>query len=130
MAYRSDPQFVVLHAVMIKGFADRGLIVDITALPEDDVVGWLEEAHKANHALRREGRISGWMLTPGGRTRHAELLDAELVGSGAGAALAEIHSAKSAIKSRFNQVCTDWQLRQAGTDLVPNRHDDPPMTMR
>jgi len=129
MVYRSDPRFVVLHAVKIKGFADAGSVVDLTALPDEEVTRRLEEAHKANHATQRQGRISGWTLTPDGQARHAELLDADVEPSDVSETLTAIYPPFSALNSRLKQVCTDWQLRAVGRELVPNQHDDPPYDM-
>jgi hypothetical protein len=74
----SDPGFLVLHALRLKGFADTGVVATLTRLDEAEAAKHLEAASNEGQATRREGRISGWALTPEGRTRHAELIGQEL----------------------------------------------------
>jgi hypothetical protein len=127
MSHASDPHFVVLHALKIKGFAETGGLVELTGLDGGTVAANLDAARAGGLALRRDGRISGWALTPDGRARHAELLDAELTAAGPAAqeALAAVYGPFCELNGRFKQVCTDWQLRTRGADQVPNDHLDP-----
>jgi hypothetical protein len=126
MGHASDPHFVVLHALKIKGFAESDILTDLTGLDLPTVTSHLERARDGGLALRREGRICGWALTPDGRSRHGQLLEADLVAAGDAVqgALSEIYQPFSELNGRFKVVCTDWQLRIAGNEHVPNDHLD------
>src|SRR5690348_3630771 len=126
MGHASDPHFVVLHALKIKGFAETEILADLTGFDPATVSDHLDRARDAGRALRREGRICGWALTPDGRTRHAELLERDLTGAGESVqrALTEIYQPFGELNSQFKVVCTDWQLRTSGGEHIPNDHLD------
>ena len=120
MPAASDPGFLVLHALRLKGFADTSIVSALTRLPEEDAAALLEKAAAEGWATRRDGRISGWALTTDGRARHHDLITAELD--------AEARQSVEGAYRRFHDinnelltVCTDWQLR----DGALNDHADP-----
>src|SRR5687768_10968474 len=78
MAHASDPAFAVLFAVRLKGFADVEPIAAATGILVDEVEGHLQKAAADGLAVRREGRLSGWSITPAGRERVNEDVQAEL----------------------------------------------------
>lgn len=119
-AAASDPGFLVLHALRLKGFADTSVVATLARLSEDDARVLLEKTAAAGQVSRRDGRISGWALTVEGRATHAELIRAEVEAAG-------VHDAIDAAYRRFHDVnnvllnvCTDWQLR----DGALNDHGD------
>jgi hypothetical protein len=59
MGHRSDPNFYVLHALKLKGFADGAAVAEVTGLPIGDVDQQLAALANAGLARRREGRICG-----------------------------------------------------------------------
>ncbi len=124
MAYRSATPLVVLHALKLKGFADVAALADSTGLAEGEIDQQLAHATGCGWVMRRSGRVPGWALTPEGRTRHDELLEADLDGSGAEAVLVAAYADFAGINTRFKQVCTDWQLRTVDGTHVPNDHSD------
>jgi hypothetical protein len=126
MGHASDPHFVVLHAVKIKGFAETDVVAELTGFDVSTVSSHLSRALDQGTAQRREGRVSGWALTPEGRSRHAELLDADVARAGDGVQrmLSELYRPFSELNARFKVVCTDWQLRSSGGEHVPNDHLD------
>ncbi|MBW3615746.1 MAG: transcriptional regulator, partial [Actinobacteria bacterium] len=83
MAPASDPDFLVLHALRLKGFADTPAVASWAGLDTEEAGDHLDKAAAAGHASRREGRITGWALTREGRARHAELVAEELDRTGA-----------------------------------------------
>lgn len=117
----SDPAFLVLHAVRLKGFADTTAIASITGLHDDDVHKHLGEALDEGLVTRRDGRISGWALTPAGRVRHYELVAVEVAESGARDRIEDGYHRFLAVNAELLGVCTDWQLR----DGALNDHSDP-----
>jgi hypothetical protein len=117
MAYDSDPQFRVLHALRIKGFAKVDVLSDITAVEPDEVERHLADFQTDELALFREAR-SLWQLTPKGREVHAAQLasESEQVRS----AIEPHYPAFLELNEAFKELCGDWQLR----DGSPNDHSD------
>ena len=116
----SDPGFLVLHALRLKGFADTAVVAALTRLDEAEAAKHLEAASNDGQATRREGRISGWALTPDGRARHAVLIHQELESSGTKAAIEDGYRRFLEFNKELLSVCTDWQLR----DGALNDHTD------
>ena len=110
----------MLHALRLKGFAETGVVAAVAGVAEDEAARHLEKAAAAGHATRRDGRISGWALTPGGRNHHQELIAAELDGSGARTAIEDGYRRFLDVNNELLTVCTDWQLR----DNSLNDHQD------
>ena len=111
MPASSDPGFLVLHALRLKGFADTPVVAALTRLDEADVAKHLDVASNDGRATRRDGRISGWALTAEGRARHAELIRDELESSGARAKVEDGYRRFLDHNGELLSVCTDWQLR-------------------
>ena len=117
----SDPGFLVLHALRLKGFADTPVVAALTRLDEAEAAKHLDAASEAGQATRRDGRISGWALTAVGRARHAELIREELDGSGTRGRVEDGYRRFLEFNKELLSVCTDWQLR----DGALNDHADP-----
>jgi hypothetical protein len=120
MGHVSDPDFLVLHGLRLKGFAEVSILAELTGMTGPEVTQRLEEAAGSELALRRDGRISGWTLTPTGRARHAALLDEDLAAAGCRDALRAVYPRFEEFNGELKALCTDWQLR-AG---IPNDHAD------
>jgi hypothetical protein len=120
-AAASEPGFLVLHALRLKGFAETPVVAIRAGLSDEEAGRHLEKAAAAGHVSRRDGRISGWALTPDGRARHAEQIAAELATSGVGAEVDAAYRAFLAVNHELLSVCTDWQLRGGAL----NDHADP-----
>ena len=82
MAQSSDPQTLVLHALRLKGFADTDVVAVHAGLSPADAAKLLDSFASQGMAVRREGRITGWSLTPAGRKQHGELIGAEVDAAG------------------------------------------------
>ncbi|HEX7168879.1 MAG TPA: hypothetical protein VF230_18015 [Acidimicrobiales bacterium] len=121
MPWSSDADFLVLHALRVKGFAETDTVSAMTGLRPDETVRRLEKAAGAEAVTRRDGRISGWSLTPAGRARHRDLVAEELAESGAREAVDAAYRRFVAINTELLEVCTAWQLR----DGARNDHADP-----
>jgi hypothetical protein len=118
----SDPRFLVLHALRVKGLASDEIVRAMSGLPGEDVAGQLGALLEEGLILRREGRMAGSLLTPAGKGAHPPLLDADVADPGRQAALAAAYDAFLPVNGEFKRVCTDWQVR---TDSgQPNDHTD------
>jgi hypothetical protein len=124
MAHVSDPSFLVLHALRLKGFVAAEAVAELTGLDADDVMGHLEAFKDDGLATYREGRLSGWSLTPDGRTRHAELIAAEVAAAACKDTIDAGYREFLNINQTLLGVCTDWQLRTVGGEQVVNDHTD------
>jgi hypothetical protein len=116
----SDPGFLVLHALRLKGFAETAVVAALARLDEDGASAQLDRAAADGLATRRDGRISGWALTAEGRARHAKLISDELDGAGAHAAVEDGYRRFLDVNNELLEVCTDWQLREG----ILNDHTD------
>lgn len=112
---------LVLHTLRLGGFVAADRVAARTGLPAGTVTEVLDRAAADGHAKERNGRISGWMLTPAGRETHAALLAAELESLDARAAVEEADEAFVGLNQPFKELCTRWQLRPDGS---PNDHTD------
>src|SRR5437764_14937227 len=125
MGHRSDPEFLVLHTLRLKGFAQPDAVATTTGLDEADIATTLDKAAGAGHAQKREGRITGWALTPAGRSHHAALLQDEVSTAGCRDKVDAAYRRFLEINGQLLGVCTDWQMRKGPTgDQVLNDHTD------
>jgi hypothetical protein len=122
MAHASDPRFLVLHAVRLKGFADDDVVAQRVGF---DPAEYLAALAADGLVLKREGRLSGWTATPDGRAHDAKLVADEL---NAAACRPQVESAYQrflAINQEMLACCTQWQVRTVGGTDAPNDHSDP-----
>jgi hypothetical protein len=124
MVYESAPRFLVLHTLRLKGFAEATALAVASGLTVDEVEGHLADLAGTDLALHREGRVTGWQLTPAGKARHIEEVAADLEGSGARAAVDGAYHRFLGLNRDILGVCTAWQMRGDGGRQVVNDHGD------
>jgi len=124
VAHPADPQLLVVTCVRLKGFADADAIAAASGLPASEVGRVLEDLQVRDLARHREGRVSGWTLTPAGRNLHAELVAAELDAAGCAAAVEDAYQAFLGLNPRLLVTASAWQLRQENGQAVVNDHTD------
>ena len=112
--------FLVLHALRLKGFADASVIAGLARLEEAEATKHLELAAAEKLTTHREGRISGWSLTPSGRQRHRELIAKELDDAGTRESVESAYKKFLSVNNDLLEVCTAWQMRNGMT----NDHSD------
>jgi protein tyrosine/serine phosphatase len=113
-------RFLVLHALALKGLAPDEVLEAITGLEQDVLREEIDRLVDDGLARRREGRVTGSMLTGEGRTAHAELLAQDT--EGCADALDRSYTAFLPLNSAFKEVCTRWQVN--GETGAPNDHTD------
>lgn len=113
----------LLHALAVKGLASDEVLGAMTGLDGAALTEAIGAAVDDGTAIRREGRITGTMITPAGRDRLAELR-AQMPLSGAEmTAVDACYAAFLPVNGDFKRVCAAWQMKDAST---PNDHTDGP----
>ncbi|MDH4147849.1 MAG: transcriptional regulator [Acidimicrobiia bacterium] len=112
----------VLLGLRLKGFGAAEAIAEVVDADPAVVEAGLAAAAASNWALLREGRMSGWSITPDGRAEGERLLAAELDAAGCREAVSVAYESFLDLNARMLQVCTDWQMKDAET---LNDHSDP-----
>ena len=115
----TDEQWILLHAVRVKGLAAAPALAAATGLDHDAVAAAAADLVRAGHLVERTGRLQGWSLSPSGRQLHGSLVGPRL-GDGLGAVEAAYRDFLD-LNGAMLQLCTEWQLR----DGVLNDHSDP-----
>ena len=124
MSTSSDPRFLVLHGLRLKGFGDAGAVAEAAGVAEADAKPELDGLVADELAAYREGRLSGFTLTPVGRAEHARLVEEELAASGQRDAVRGAYERFLGINKDLLDICTAWQLREVGGESVVNDHAD------
>ncbi|MDQ2649614.1 MAG: transcriptional regulator [Actinomycetota bacterium] len=125
MTASSDPRTLALHSLRLKGFADAAAVSASLGLPEAEATALLEQFVADELATKREGRLSGYTLTPAGRAEHLALLTAELEATGAQPAIHDAYTRFLKINGDLLGICTAWQLREVDGESIINDHSDP-----
>ena len=120
MPAASDPTFLVLHGLRLKGFAEAGPLAGLTGLDEATVQSTLDALVSGGIATKREGRLSGYALNADGRERHAREVKAELEAAGERDTIDSAYRRFLGVNGDLLAVCTDWQLKNGQM----NAHDD------
>jgi DNA-binding MarR family transcriptional regulator len=122
--HRSEPRFLVLHGLRLKGFAEAAPVAEAAGLDAAEVEDHLRALAGEGLVSRRDGRVSGWSLTSDGRAEHRRLVSEELDVSGAKAVVDDAYRRFLALNPELLAVCTAWQLRPEGDASVVNDHGD------
>ncbi len=121
MAFPSDPALRVLLGLRLGGFSSIDKIAALTTVDPDVVARTLEEFGAQGLASFKDGRMTGWVLTPAGRAEGEARLRAQLDAAGCRDALDAAYRRFLALNGQMLAVCTDWQMRDAQT---LNDHSD------
>ncbi|MCC5952601.1 MAG: transcriptional regulator [Acidimicrobiia bacterium] len=114
----------VLMALRLASFAEADRVAAVFDQPVDAVVDVLSRLEQADLARHRDGRVSGWMLTPTGRSEGERLAAEALDRNGARADLVAAYERFLALNPRLLEVCSAWQLREVDGQQVANDHAD------
>lgn len=127
MSFVSDPAFLTLHVLRVRGITETPEIVATTGLSIDTVTAELEKHREQEFVMLREGRLPGWSLTHLGRGEDAELARVELEAAGARDEVEGSYRAFLELNATLLRLCTDWQLLPPVDNKTPpelNTHDD------
>lgn len=115
MADSGADRLTVLFGLRLKGFAEADALVALTGVSPQQCASELSAAESDGLVVHRDGRISGWMLTPGGRAEVAKLLASELDATGARASIEHGYGRFLGVNGAFLALCTDWQMKDGQT---------------
>src|SRR4051794_35036968 len=115
MTAPSEPRLLVLHALRLKGFAQAGDAADLAGLDVDEVSKLLDELHAAELVLYRDGRLTGWALTPAGRREQETALQAEIEARGCRDTVFGAYKRFLDLNGDLLGVCTAWQMKDEAT---------------
>jgi hypothetical protein len=125
VSHVSAPGFLVLHGLRLKGFASCATVASLSGLPDSEVETLLAGFGVEGLAQYREGRITGWSLTPEGRACHAHRCADDVEHAGCAEVIADAYRRFLGANEAFLTLCTDWQLRAGpGGSQVTNDHSD------
>jgi hypothetical protein len=120
-----DQSLAVLHALRLKGFAEPAVLAGATGFDDDVVTGALAGLADEELVVRREGRVSGWSLSPAGREEHRRRIEAELEEADTRAEVDGCYRRFLALNGELLALCTAWQMREGpGVEPVLNDHRD------
>ena len=112
-----DVEFLVLHALRLKGFASPEVVAEVAYMNPEVTVGVLSVLAERGHAKFFEAR-NLWQLTPDGKAAHAALLPhypAAVLD-----ALREPYEQFLELNNSFKECCSNWQTRNGAV----NDHTD------
>jgi hypothetical protein len=106
--------FVVLHAIRLRGLVPTETLVEIVGSSADELAGPLGRLTDEGSIFFREGRrVNGYALTEDGRAQHAERLAAWAVGQPV-REMEDVYDSFLDINGQLKTMCGAWQ--QIGDD--------------
>lgn len=120
MGHLSDPRFLVLHGLRLKGFGEPPAIGAAVGLDAHLVEKQLPDLQEDELVVRRDGRLAGWALTREGRAEQQRLAADELAGTGTTDGVRAAYERFLGVNGELLAVCTDWQVRAGAL----NDHSD------
>ena len=113
------PEFLVLHAVRVKGFANTSAVAETAGLDADVVSRQLLVLEEAGHLSHLEGRISGWRTTAKGKVLHAQLIAENVREAECLLDANNVYQRFLPLNEPFKELCTEWQLQGQPSSCVP-----------
>ena len=115
-------ELLALLGLRLHGFATADAVAELVRLDVPPVERVLHRGRELGWVQYREGRMTGWSLTPTGRSEGERRLAAELDMRGCRPAVEGCYQRFVMLNGEMLAVCTDWQLRDPET---VNDHRDP-----
>jgi hypothetical protein len=115
MSGESSARLLVLHGLRLKGFCEAPGVAALAGLPETDVTDQLERLQADELVLHRDGRLTGWALTPAGRAAQEVALKDELDATGARDDILGAYKRFLDLNTDLLTICTAWQMKDETT---------------
>lgn len=123
MGVRSDPVVLTLHGLRLTGMCEAARLAERAGLPVAEVEARLALLAETGRVRHREGRVSGWMLTPEGRREGERLLAVESEAAGCRGRVEHAYDRFLAVNPDLLAVCSAWQVRDEAAGVL-NDHTD------
>ena len=107
----TDTTYLILHALRIRGLLDADGLSVTTGVDAEEIAPLLDALVEDGALKLREGRLSGYQLTPEGKERHAAALEAERSGIDL-ERLADADASFVRVNGPFKELCTEWQTSE------------------
>jgi hypothetical protein len=123
----SDPAFVALHVLRVRGVTTTEEIAATTGLDDLTVANAMQQHRDHEFVILRTGSLPGWALTQFGRDEDAQLAAHELDSAGLRTTIDALYRSFLELNPQLLRLCTDWQLLPPVDNKTPpelNRHDD------
>lgn len=118
----SNARLLVLHGLRLKGFSEASGVAALIELPDAVVNEQLGQLQREDLVLHRDGRLTGWALTPAGRTAQEAALREELDARGVRDDVLLAYKRFLGLNTDLLGVCTAWQMKD---ETTLNDHGDP-----
>src|SRR5436305_9864668 len=115
-------ELLVLTGVRLRGFAEVDALVASLGPTAEEVRQTLLGLQERGVVLHREGRVTGWTLTPMGRDEHARLMAAELQEAGCSPEIESAYRDFLELNPRLLAAASAWQVRELNGHTVANDH--------
>jgi len=115
MSGGSSPRLLVLHGLRLKGFSEAPGVAELVGLSEAKVNDQLERLQSEALVLHRDGRLTGWALTPAGRTAQEAELKEELDACGGRDDVLGAYKRFLDLNTDLLEICTAWQMKDETT---------------
>ncbi|NNE74155.1 MAG: transcriptional regulator [Acidimicrobiales bacterium] len=123
MTFASETETLLLLALRLKSFAPTEAIAEVFGTDLAETETKLAGLAERDLAKFRDGRMSGWSLTPEGRAEGERQLAAELDRSGQRDAVQAVYERFLGLNQGFLELCTRWQVIDADAGVL-NDHTD------
>jgi hypothetical protein len=124
MGVPSDLRTLVVHGLRLKGVTEPGPLASHLGIDEARTAELLDHVAAEGLARYRDGRFSGYSLTPEGRRALVVLLAHELDAAGLRGAVEQCYERFRSLNPELLEICTRWQLREIDGEPVMNDHTD------
>src|SRR3954470_10580177 len=125
MSETVEAELLALLGLRLTGFASADVVAEVVRLDVDRLHSVLHVAQARGWVQYREGRMTGWSLTPQGRSMGEQHLAVELDRRGRRDEVRRCYDAFLDLNGVMLAICTDWQMRDAQTlnDHQDRRYD-------
>ncbi|GAA1868272.1 transcriptional regulator [Myceligenerans crystallogenes] len=126
MTRRSEPEFLVLHAVRLLGFGDSPLLAERAGTSHAEALRVLSEAERAGWVQYLAfADLAGWSLTDAGKAENERRLAAERADADREGVIESTYRRFLPLNARLLRAVTDWQIKPTEADrFAPNDHSD------
>jgi hypothetical protein len=118
-----NAMFAVLHRIALRPYCETSVLAQGCVSNADVVDEILNDATREQLVVRREGRLSGWVLTPEGKDVHQRLLGQARSTIDGREVIVDAYETFVRLNNTLKRICTDWQVRGPDGDVV-NDHSD------